>query len=120
MRSPSCRWLAHTREGTQHPRKSWLSFLNGLPGADPEGRFLCHPGFREFSTRRIPRVQHTIATREHIMLTQRDDSDRQIIERYTDQPALMPPAVRRYKDLAIIGEDLVRFLRSASGFSPES
>jgi ATP-binding cassette subfamily B protein len=29
------------------------------------------------------------------MLTQKDDSDRQIIERYTDQPALMPPAVRR-------------------------
>jgi ATP-binding cassette subfamily B protein len=38
------------------------------------------------------------------MLTQRGDSDRRIIERYTDQPALLPAALRRRIEESFAGE----------------
>ena len=40
------------------------------------------------------------------MLTQRDDSDRQIIERYTDQPTLLPSELRRRIEESFDGEPI--------------
>lgn len=71
--------------------------------------------------RRFPRTNCVLFTiRTYVAAIGDVAQDADARERLAEAVEVMPPAVRRYKDLAIIGEDLVRFLRSASGFSPES
>jgi hypothetical protein len=87
---------------------------SGVPRpADPQPRDLFVRVERE-TLRRFPRTNCVLFTiRTYVANIGDVARDPQVGERMATAIEVMPPAVRRYKDLAIVGEELVRFLRSA-------
>ena len=68
--------------------------------------------------RRFPRTNCVLFTiRTYVAAIGDVALDADARQRIATAVEVMPQAVRRYKDLAIIGEDLVRFLRSPPGSS---
>jgi hypothetical protein len=87
---------------------------SGMPRpADPQPGDLFVRVERE-TLRRFPRTNCVLFTiRTYVANIGDVARDPQVGERMATAIEVMPPAVHRYKDLAIVGEELVRFLRSA-------